>query len=148
MIDSISSYLYAQAIDSTKSSQQVTTGKTDASSEGFAKTLTEAISSYSAMSELSETLSGSVLGTIAESTTDLAALSKDLLSTGSGRKVIQELSQGHLDSIVLSGNKDESEAVNLNSTLDSYSKSVEETTSLENIVGQLASLIEKKENDR
>ena len=150
MIDSISSYLYSNAIDSTtsKTSGTVNTSESTDTASSFASTLTSEISSYTALNELADTLSGSVLSTVVSNSSDLASLSEELLNTSSGRKVIETLAEGHLNSIVLSDDDDDdSDSVSISNTLDEYTEAVEDTSTLENIVDELASLVEVKEEE-
>lgn len=151
MIDSISSYLYQAAIDSaaTKTNSTKSTSDSTASTSDFASTLTSEISSYTALNELADTLSGSVLSTVVNNTSDLASLSEDLLNTSSGRKVVEQLAEGHLNSIVLSDDDDDddSETSTITNALDEYSEAVSDTSDLESIVENLATLVEAKEEE-
>ena len=63
------------------------------------------ISSMLDLANLSKTMSGSVLGTVTDPET-LMTLSKDLLSSSSGREIVAKLAEGHLNSIVLTNISD------------------------------------------
>lgn len=145
MIDSISSYLYSKAIDSKNTEQNISNTQKTEGRDDFASLLNKNLTDLSDMNDLKEVLDGSVLGSFNPSTKDLALLSEDLLNTGSGRKVISQLAEGHLNSIVMTDNSKSEETKSITSNLDTYTESVKETSDLEEIVNQMATLIEHKE---
>ena len=139
-LDAISGYLYSQSLQNIKGTTtaktQETTGNTD--SADFAKLLTKEISGYSEMQSMATVLDKSVLGSLSQNM-DISALSEDLLSTGSGRKVIAELAEGHLNSIVMSDGSD-SDDTGISNVMDTYTETVNETTSLEEILDKLSEI--------
>lgn len=142
MIDSISSYLYSKAIDSKNIQQKSINTDNEQSNEDFSILLTKKLTDYSEMNDLSKVLSGSVLGSVSSSSKDLALLSEDLLNSGTGRKVVFQLAEGHLNSVAMNDNNDNEETESVAASLDAYTESVNDTSSLEEIVNQMASLIQ------
>lgn len=135
-IDDISTYLYTQQIGKMQETATKGTEETKVNEDGksFAELLKSTVSDYSEMKSMASVLDKSVLGNVF-SEKDLASLSEDLLGSSSGRKVISELAEGHLNAIVLTDNKDE--GTKIENSLDSYSEAVSETDALAGILDKL-----------
>ena len=82
--------------------------------------------------KLATALDGSVLGTMTSNATDkdLAALSDDLLGSKGGREVLSKLMEGHFNSIAMSDSDDDKADKLIDNSVDSFSKSVDETQAL------------------
>lgn len=139
-INDITSYLYStQAANLQKTA---TTGQTananqaldSETAESFASMLTNATNSYSQMNSLAAVLDKSVLGSVATTGTDLQALSEELLSTGSGREVIAQLAEGHLDAIAMSDGDEEDESTSITNALQ---ETTTDTDTLNQILDKL-----------
>lgn len=135
-IDDISTYLYTQQIGKMQETATKGTEETKVNEDGksFAELLKSTVSDYSEMKSMASVLDKSVLGNVF-SEKDLASFSEDLLGSSSGRKVISELAEGHLNAIVLTDNKDE--GTKIENSLDSYSEAVSETDALAGILDKL-----------
>lgn len=144
-INDITAYLYSNQAAALK--KTATTGQAananqvldSETAESFASLLTKETNNYSQMNSLAAVLNKSVLGSVASNTGDLAALSEELLSTGSGREVVAQLAEGHLNAIAMSdGDEDDDESSSIMNALNETATA--DTDTLNQILDKLNEL--------